>query len=129
MPESEYTGAGAIKALTAFTATEANTPHWTIQLDQSGIDLYWDGVEFTASDGTYSQSNTSAEINTNIGSLDVDGDIYILPTPQRQGSALTLPFLLPYSKKSYLNRKPVSLSGILKSIKFDIVNKLSYRSY
>ncbi len=42
-----------------------------------------------------------------------DKDVYRvnLTKTQRQGSAMALPFLLPYPSK--LSRKPVSLSGLI----------------
>lgn len=77
LPEFEYTGAGLIQLLTALTTTEANTPRYTIQIDQSGNYLYWDTSTWSTSDGTFDQSTIKTTFNTNIGSIDADETTYI----------------------------------------------------
>lgn len=37
----------------------------------AGVDKYWDGAAWSNSDGTYAQSNTASDINTNVSTLDV----------------------------------------------------------
>lgn len=36
-----------------------------------GVDKYWTGAAWATSDGTYSQANTAADVNTNVGTLDL----------------------------------------------------------
>lgn len=77
LPEFEYTGIGNLVALTGFSTTETGSPRYTLQLDQSGDYLYWNGSAWAVSDGTYAQANSAADINTNIGALSVSGDTYL----------------------------------------------------
>lgn len=76
-PEFEHTQPGSILSLDGFDSTESGSPRYTIQLDQSGDYLYWNGAAWVVSDETFAQANTEAEINTNIAALDVDGDNYL----------------------------------------------------
>jgi hypothetical protein len=72
LPQFLYPGALNLKALTGLTTTELQYPRevWN--------DLYWSGAAWVASDGSYAQANSKADILTNIASfplsntLDVD---------------------------------------------------------
>lgn len=75
-PEMEYTGVGTLQAVSNFVTTDTNTPHYTIQIGRSGDYLYWDGADWTTSDGTYAQANDEATFLANVGSLDIEGEIY-----------------------------------------------------
>lgn len=63
LPAFSYTDVGAIQAFTNLTTTESNSPQ------QVWNDLYWDGAAWSASDGSFAQSNSVAEIVTNIASF------------------------------------------------------------
>lgn len=70
-PTQSYSGAGTIQAFTAFTATDANTPHYTVN------GKYWNGSAWVASNGSYAQSNPVAVINTNIGVFVASGSVIV----------------------------------------------------
>jgi len=63
LPDFVYPGLGNIQSFTGFTVTDANSPRYIIN------GQYWNGSIWTASDGSYAQANSAADINTNIGSL------------------------------------------------------------
>jgi hypothetical protein len=56
MPDYVYSGPGAEIRLNNGTTTETGSPHYTIN------GMYWNGVEFVASDGSYAQANTKTAI-------------------------------------------------------------------
>lgn len=76
VPEMEYTGAGTLVTFDAFTTTEAGAPRYTLQIGQSGYYLYWNGVAWVTSDNTYAQANDATTFNTNVASLNINGEIY-----------------------------------------------------
>lgn len=76
LPEMEHTLPGTIISFDAFVTIDSNTPHYTIQIGRSGIYLYWNGLAWVASDGTYAQANDALTFNTNISALNVLGEIY-----------------------------------------------------
>lgn len=76
LPEMEYTGAGTLVSFDAFATVEGGSPRYTLQVGRSGDYLYWDGAAWSVSDGTYSQANDAATFNSNVGDLDIEGEIY-----------------------------------------------------
>jgi hypothetical protein len=68
LPQFLPFGGNPITAYNSFVVSETNTPRYTISID-GGTHQYWSGVSWVDSDGTYTQSNTAAIINANIGSL------------------------------------------------------------
>lgn len=76
LPEMEYTGAGALIAVTAFTTVSVNSPRITLQIGRSGDWLYWDGSQWAVSNDTYAQANDPATFAAHATSLDVLGEIY-----------------------------------------------------
>lgn len=58
-----YPNSGNIQSFNSFTSTDTNTPKYLLN------DNYWNGSIWTTSDGTYSQSSSISDINTNISSL------------------------------------------------------------
>lgn len=76
VPEMEYTGAGTLVTFDSFYTTESGSPRYTLQIGQSGDYLYWDGSAWSVSDGTYAQANDETTFNTNVGDLNVEGEIY-----------------------------------------------------
>jgi hypothetical protein len=76
LPEMEHTGDGSILAFNSFDTTEVNTPRYTIQIGRSGNYLYWNGLEWVTSNGTYSQANDESTFNTNCEELPVSGEKY-----------------------------------------------------
>lgn len=76
LPEFAHSGVGNILTATTLVTTEAGSPRYTINRDQSGVYEYWDGAAWSTSDGTYAQANDKATFSANLATLDVDGDLY-----------------------------------------------------
>lgn len=95
LPEMEHVGDGSINLFNSFATTETGTPKYTLQIGRSGNYLYWNGLAWVLSDGTYSQANDETTFNTNCGSLPVDGEKYgqfkiIFPDSSTQSSVSEL---------------------------------------
>lgn len=65
LPNFVYSGVESLQAFTAFASTETSTPKYILN------NKYWNGSAWVTSDGTYSQSNISADVNTKISELTV----------------------------------------------------------
>jgi len=76
LPEMEHSGDGTITAFNTFATTESGSPRVTLDIGQSGDDLYWSGSAWGISDGTYAQATDAVTFNTNCGSLPVSGENY-----------------------------------------------------
>lgn len=76
LPEMEYTGPGTMIAAQAFTTIESGLPRYTVQVDRSGDDLYWDGSAWVVSDGTYAQATDAETANANAPAVPCVGAIY-----------------------------------------------------
>lgn len=70
LPAFSYAGAadGAMISYDTLVTTETGAPRYTIKTD-SGSFKYWDGAAWSASDATYAQANSKADINTNLATL------------------------------------------------------------
>ena len=75
-PEMENTNPGTLISFDSFTATDSNDPRYTIQVGRSGNYLYWDGADWSVSDGSYSQASDATTFNANVGDLDILGETY-----------------------------------------------------
>lgn len=65
---------GEIISMDAFTSTDTNSPKYTVKVG-TGNFQYWNGSAWADSDGTFAQSSTESDINTNISALTaVDGE-------------------------------------------------------
>lgn len=73
LPMMEHLTDGTFKAFNSLTTTEAGSPRYTLQIDESGDDLYHDGSSWVASNGTYAQSSAEAAFNTYASSLGING--------------------------------------------------------
>lgn len=51
------------------TASGSDTTTFIIQVDN--VDMYWTGAAWATSNGTVAQSNTAADVNTNVAALDL----------------------------------------------------------
>lgn len=71
IPNFVYSTIGAVQLLNSVAITEVGIPHYTIE------GQYWNGSAWAASDGSYLESNTLADINANIASLSVAGETII----------------------------------------------------
>ena len=78
MTGQQYYSSGTIITLettaedfSAFTDTVTNTANTTVTyaIYVDGVLKYWDGAAFSTSDGSFAQTNTSADINSHIGDL------------------------------------------------------------
>lgn len=67
LPAFTYTGVGTIIAVESSNIVESGNPRYIV------AGLYWNGSTWTASNGTYSQANTSAQVVANLTSLNVSG--------------------------------------------------------
>lgn len=67
LPNFAYTGVGTVLAVESSSVTESGTPRYTVG------GLYWNGAAWVASNGTYAQANTSADIIANLPSINVSG--------------------------------------------------------
>lgn len=77
LPEFAHTALGQVTSYTSLAATEIGTEaRYTVQLNQLGTYVYWNGAAWVASDGTYAQANTKEDFTTNAGSLTVGAGIY-----------------------------------------------------
>lgn len=76
LPEMEHVGDGSILSFDQFSTSESGTPRYTLQIGRSGIYLYNNTFEWVASDNTYSQANSESTFNSNVGTLDVEGEKY-----------------------------------------------------
>lgn len=75
-PEMHYTGVGTLQAITNFVTTDQNSPRYTLQIGRSGDYLYWDGAQWSVSDGTYAQANNEATFLAHVADLDIEGEVY-----------------------------------------------------
>lgn len=71
LPAMAYGGLGAIQALESIAITDAGVPKYTVE------GKYWNGSAWVASDATYAQANSAAEVIANIASLGVSGETSI----------------------------------------------------
>lgn len=76
LPEMEYTGAGTLVAVTAFTTVFGGNPRIAFQIGRSGEWLYWNGSQWEANNDTYAEANDPATFEANATSLPVNGEIY-----------------------------------------------------
>lgn len=76
LPEFQHTGLGQVTQYDGLTVTGAGSPRYTIQLNQSGDYLYWDGAAWSVSDGSYAQANDEATFDANANALTVGAGIY-----------------------------------------------------
>jgi len=63
LPQFSYPGVGVVQSFDTFTTTDANAPQYVMN------DLYWTGSAWASSDGSWAQSNTEADVSTNILAL------------------------------------------------------------
>ena len=68
LPDFTHVGPGAIISLDGLTTTDVATPKYNLRVDSDAYQ-YWNGSAWTSSDGTYTQSSTEADIDTNLGSF------------------------------------------------------------
>lgn len=93
-PELAHTGPGTITAFNSFASTNSNAK-FTININQSGNYLYWNGANWAVSNGTYAQSTDASTFNANVGSLPILGASYgqfkvHFPDQNTQGSVTSL---------------------------------------
>lgn len=71
---SGITADALISFLATVTVTGSDAVKFTLV---NGSELYWDGAAWSVASGTYAQSNTAAEILTNIAALDISAGYII----------------------------------------------------
>lgn len=80
LPLFTYSGLGSVQAFTAFTENDSGTPHYTLN------SKYWNGSAWVASNGSYAQSNTKTEVDTNIAALTPSDTLQVNAIYQAQNS-------------------------------------------
>jgi len=63
LPTFTYSGIGHIQSFDLFATTEGNAPRYVTN------GQYWNGAAWVASDDSFAQANTVADVNTNISTL------------------------------------------------------------
>lgn len=71
LPAMVHEGPGTFLAPLDFVCEDANSPGYTIEIGDSGDQLFWDGDEWAVSNG--SQSSPKATISANIETLPISG--------------------------------------------------------
>ena len=103
LPTFTDAGPGTIQGLTNLAATESGVPKYQIRVD--GVKYYWTGAVWDVSDGTYTQANTKADINTNLAAFTtIDGEtslemVIVLPSGGTLASVDSL--VLTYTAQEY----------------------------
>lgn len=69
LPQFTYTGLGALDSFDALSTVEANAPGYVLN------GLYWDGADWVASDSSFAQTSSLAEVNTNIATLPASNNL------------------------------------------------------
>lgn len=93
-PAFTYTGFNSITAFTSAVITDANAPHYTLN------SLWNTGGSWVASNGTYAQSNTAAQVAAAITTLPLSNTVTVRMITQTglvqmQVSALTINYTAP----------------------------------
>lgn len=102
LPAFSYSGLGTLQALTNLANTEGGTVRYVID------GTYWNGSAVVASDKSVSQSNTLAEINTNIASFaatDTPQITGVFPGQNTQGTSDDT--ILTYTGQFYSTENPM----------------------
>lgn len=84
LPSFSYSGTGSLQTFTAFSVTDTGSPRYILN------GSYWNGSAWVASDDSYSQANSEADVNTNIGSLTASDSLVVkvvTPTGGTQATA------------------------------------------
>lgn len=76
LPEMEHIGAGTLLLAASFETDDFGGPRYTLQIDRSGDFLYWDGSEWSVSDGSFEQATDEATFNEHVELLPVDGAMF-----------------------------------------------------
>lgn len=109
LPVFTHSLTGVIKAISAFSTSDANSPRYIIG------GMYWNGAAWVASDGTYAQANSEADVNTNIATLDVEDDTTLTikvafdaGESQMSVSDMTVTYSNKFYSTSYVYIEPAS---------------------
>lgn len=97
-PIFSYSGLGDLVDFSGFTtASDVNAPGYILN------NLFWDGMDWVSSDGTYSETNTKAQIIANIDSLPNNDVLEITVVTQSGSSAMSItgPLVVTYSGQIY----------------------------
>lgn len=110
-PTFTYPGIGSIVAFTGFTtAGDVNAPGYILN------GLYWNGMSWVSSNGSYAQSSPKATVATNIAALPNNNTltIQVITTTSTSQMSITGPLVVTYSGQIYPQTNPtlVNNSGI-----------------
>lgn len=85
---------GAITSITAtITASGGDAVQFVVSLTQGVSLIYWNGTAWVPSDGTFSQTNTLAVLNTNLASLNLAAGNFELYAVMHSVNGATTPIL------------------------------------
>jgi hypothetical protein len=76
LPEMEYTGAGTLISFDSLTYTLTGSAKIALQIGRSGVWSYWNGATWATGDGTKDYMCSFSDFAANVGTLDIEGEIY-----------------------------------------------------
>jgi hypothetical protein len=76
LPEMEYTGAGTLISFDSLTYTLTGSAKIALQIGKSGVWSYWNGATWATGDGTKDYMCSFSDFAANVGTLDIEGEIY-----------------------------------------------------
>lgn len=126
-PPFTYSGVGSVLSIDDATFVTAGAPRYIVGLQ------YWDGVEWTLSDGTYTQANDEATLLANILEFNTGGGgvlpwSVVFPTSNTLASIDSFQVEVTgekYSTEGYLEpTTPISVSELL-SYEHDVTNTVN----
>lgn len=97
-PDFTYTGLGEIQSIDSATSSQTGVPKYIVE------GQYWNGSAWVASNGTYAQANTIAEVNTNVPTIDTSGQTALswsVVVPSSNTQAAVSDFALTYTGQRY----------------------------
>lgn len=87
LPAFEHALLGTFLSYTSMTTTETASPRYSVKTG-AGAFKYWNGSSWVASNGTYAQANSKADINSNLATLtDASGASSVTLRVHFQGSS------------------------------------------
>ncbi len=102
LPQFEYTGIGSIQDFTNLVTVDTNSPQ------QIWNDLYWTGSAWASSDGTFAQSNTVADIVSNIATFPASDTLDIDVVFESSNAQMSIDNLIvTYTGQIYSTTDPV----------------------
>lgn len=80
-PPINYSGVGNVLSINSFSSVETGTPRFLIN------GMFWNGLSWSLSNGTYTEASSSSVVNLNIGTLPVSGNSVALSVVFSDGNS------------------------------------------